>query len=71
MRKLTEDAQGYSHAELLDGIKVYDGDAWVLILPDEAEPIFHIRAEGENLKESKELIRGSVCKIQSMIENAA
>lgn len=31
--------------QLVDGIKLYDGEGWIAILPDPVEPIFHLYAE--------------------------
>ncbi len=47
MRRMVEYAQG-RRTELTDGVKIYDGDRWALILPDPEEPIFRVYAEGPN-----------------------
>lgn len=44
MRELIEQTQG-KHVELVDGVKVRDGDSWVVILPDPVRPLFHFYAE--------------------------
>lgn len=38
-------AEAHPDADLTDGIKIADGDGWVLALPDSMEPWFHIYAE--------------------------
>jgi len=43
MRRLAEAHEG---ADLTDGIKISNGDDWVLALPDAMEPLFHVYAEG-------------------------
>lgn len=52
MRRLTEEASkagSSGRTELIDGIKLTDADnEWVLILPDAAEPVFHIYAESHD-----------------------
>jgi mannose-1-phosphate guanylyltransferase/phosphomannomutase len=48
MRILTEESRNDpGRAELIDGIKLSLSEQdWVLVLPDAAEPLFHIYAEG-------------------------
>lgn len=55
MRRLTEDTQNApGRAELIDGIKVKDSEhEWVLVLPDAAEPIFHVYAEGRSKEDAQ------------------
>lgn len=57
MRLLGEHRLPHQKVELLDGIKFYDGDAWILVLPDSYEPVFHIYAESPSLLESQALVR--------------
>ncbi|MFH1784681.1 MAG: mannose-1-phosphate guanyltransferase [bacterium] len=42
--------------ESLEGIKVYDGNDWVLLLPDANSPFFHIYAEARVPSKTKSLI---------------
>jgi len=67
MRVLTEESQGGEKVELLDGIKVFDQDSWVLILPDALEPIFHVYAESPSMASSTELARRYVHKIEQLV----
>jgi mannose-1-phosphate guanylyltransferase/phosphomannomutase len=48
----------------MDGIKVFEDDGWVQVIPDPDEPVFHIWAEGEDEQESEQLAR----KYQDMLE---
>jgi len=57
MRQLSETKNPNHKVELVDGIKFYDENAWVLILPDSFEPVFHIYAESPSLVESQGLVR--------------
>lgn len=57
MRHLTENRKPDQKVEMLDGIKFYDEDSWVLVLPDSYEPVFHIYAESPSLLESQALVR--------------
>ena len=41
---------GYSY-DLTDGIKVFNGDAWVLIRPSNTSPIIRVKSEGDTEKE--------------------
>jgi mannose-1-phosphate guanylyltransferase/phosphomannomutase len=56
MRRLAEENRDGEHIELLDGIKIYDKDSWVLVLPDAVEPIFHVYAESPEEHGSRELV---------------
>jgi mannose-1-phosphate guanylyltransferase/phosphomannomutase len=46
MREVVERASG-DRVELIDGVKVYHGQDWVLVLPDPAQPIVHVWAEAD------------------------
>lgn len=56
MRRLAEENREGSRVELLDGIKIFDNDSWVLILPDALEPVFHVYAESPEDHGSRELV---------------
>jgi len=53
--------------ELLDGIKIFDGDSWVLLLPDAVEPVFHIYADSLEDESSRELVGKYVKKLEKML----
>ena len=38
-----------------DGIKVFEPEGWVQVLPDPDEPVFHVYAEGASLEDSQAL----------------
>ena len=70
MRKLTEEAQTMTgvRTELVDGIKLTQSERqWALILPDAAEPIFHVYSEGETQEAALYLAREYVQKIEEII----
>jgi mannose-1-phosphate guanylyltransferase/phosphomannomutase len=69
MRRLAEEYQAGENVELLDGIKVFSGDQWVLVIPDAVEPIFHIHSESDSDAASQELVREFAAKIEQMQEN--
>jgi mannose-1-phosphate guanylyltransferase/phosphomannomutase len=47
MRTLVE-RLGDRELMLVDGVKVMDGDGWVLVVPDPEEPLMHVWAEGSS-----------------------
>lgn len=66
MRRLSEESRDGERVELVDGIKIYDHDAWVLVLPDAVEPLFHVYAESGEEDESKYLAASFAKKIREM-----
>ncbi|MCD4813227.1 mannose-1-phosphate guanyltransferase [bacterium] len=54
MRRLIESTR-QDKVELVDGVKVWHGKSWVLIMPDADKPVFHISAEGANQEQSQQL----------------
>jgi len=69
MRRISEESRPGSHVELLDGIKIFDNDSWVLVLPDSLEPVFHIYAESPEEQASKALVGQYVRKIEGLVGN--
>src|SRR5262249_1376051 len=41
---------------LVDGVKVLEDGGWTLTLPDPAEPLTHVWAEGESDQEARRLV---------------
>lgn len=68
MRRLAEESRtGDARAELIDGIKLTDSEReWVLVLPDAAEPVFHVYAEGQTQEDATARARRYVEKIESI-----
>jgi mannose-1-phosphate guanylyltransferase / phosphomannomutase len=66
MRRVSESTKG-SHVELLDGIKVFEDSAWVLVLPDAVEPMFHIYAEAPEDVRSQQLVEQYAERIRGMV----
>lgn len=52
--------------ELLDGIKVYHGSGWALVLPDSDEPVFHVYSEAASMEDAVELRRMYVSRINEI-----
>jgi mannose-1-phosphate guanylyltransferase/phosphomannomutase len=66
MRRISEEQKEGARIELLDGIKIYDKESWVLVLPDAVEPLFHVYAESDQAKDSRTLVGDYVKKIQEL-----
>lgn len=70
MRVLTREADaggGDGHrVELIDGIKIYSGEDWVLVLPDASEPYFHVYAEAGSQEAANKLLCDYVEKIEGL-----
>ncbi len=68
MRRLTEDSRhANGRTDLIDGIKLTDSEReWVLVLPDAAEPFFHVFAEGQTQEEAVRRAQEYVGKIESL-----
>lgn len=66
MRQISELSREGSKVELLDGIKIYDADSWVLVLPDAVEPVFHIYAESDKPASSTALVEDYKKRIASI-----
>lgn len=64
MRFLTE-ISGDEEIEFKDGIRIVRDDSWILILPDAAQPIIHLYAEGNTLDERDDIIKEFSVKIKS------
>lgn len=68
MRKLIEDAKG-NKVELIDGIKIYFDDSWVLILPHPEDPVVDIIAESDTTKKAKEIVTKYVKLVNGITKN--
>lgn len=66
MRQISEESSRGERVELVDGIKIFDNDSWVLVLPDAIEPVFHIYAESPDEGCSRELVGNYVRKIEQL-----
>src|SRR5579884_544076 len=71
MRVLTQEADAAAkkdgrRVQLIDGIKLFSGDDWVLILPDASEPVFHVYAEGGSQETADNLLCRYVEKIEAV-----
>ncbi|MCK5833348.1 NTP transferase domain-containing protein [bacterium] len=49
MRRLIEETNDCPR-DIIDGVRIYTQDSWVLIIPDSEHPVFHLIAEAKKLK---------------------
>ena len=68
MRRL---AETYEDADLTDGIKISNGDDWVLAMPDAMEPLFHVYAEGGNSIEADLALTQFRREIETLVGEAS
>ncbi len=67
MRQISREGRNGGKVELLDGIKIFEGDRWVLVLPDAVEPLFHVYAETEAEDASRGLVEEYVRRIEGYV----
>ncbi|MBS1716572.1 MAG: NTP transferase domain-containing protein [Armatimonadetes bacterium] len=63
MRRMSEESSDGMKIDTLDGLKFYNSTQWVLVLPDQVEPMFHIYAESDKEADSQELVGAYARKI--------
>ncbi|OGC11144.1 hypothetical protein A3K48_01255 [candidate division WOR-1 bacterium RIFOXYA12_FULL_52_29] len=61
------DAIGSAEVDLTDGVKIFRGDEWVLILPDPMRPVIHIYAESDREDKARKLVEEYVARIDAII----
>jgi mannose-1-phosphate guanylyltransferase/phosphomannomutase len=67
MRRVMEAASG-DKVELVDGVKAYHDQDWVLVLPDPEQPLVHVWAEGSNEAAAGALAGTQVRLIRTLTE---
>lgn len=70
MRHLSESELG-EHIEMLDGVKLFRGSNWILILPDAIEPNFHLYAEGKTDEEAENLVDEFTVLVETLSKEIA
>lgn len=66
MRKLIERAKG-KPVELVDGVKIFTDNSWVLVLPDQDEPVFRVYSEAPEPKRAENYVDQEIKYINSII----
>ena len=64
MEQLTDEG---AELVLVDGIKVVSDQGWALVVPDPADPVTHVWAEGSDLASSEALVATYVERIAGML----
>jgi mannose-1-phosphate guanylyltransferase/phosphomannomutase len=67
MREVMEQSTG-DRTELLDGVKIYHRDDWVLVLPDPSQPLVHVWAEAATEAKARALAGTQVRLIRSLVQ---
>jgi mannose-1-phosphate guanylyltransferase/phosphomannomutase len=63
MGMLSSESDGKS-VELIDGVKIINSSSWILLMPDASQPLIHVYAEGESVRERDRLIQNYSEKIR-------
>jgi phosphomannomutase len=66
IRTLSEELKD-EDVELIDGIKIIYGDAWVHILPHPLRPVIELYAEAPKQKDAERLLKDYTTKIDDII----
>lgn len=67
MRNLI-DATKQERVELVDGIKIFHGGSWIMVVPDGDRPFFHVNAEAPTAGEARDLAQRYADLIRSWQE---
>ena len=68
MRVLTEQTKD-RETDTLDGLKVFIDGGWAQVLPDPAEPVVHVYAEGTSEDETHRLEEEFTTLVESIIQD--
>ncbi len=55
MRMLSS-ATDDNRMEMIDGLKIYQDDAWILMIPDAVQPLIHLYAEGSDMESRDDIL---------------
>ncbi|MGE4578399.1 MAG: sugar phosphate nucleotidyltransferase [Desulfuromonadales bacterium] len=64
MRKMSEDSVDHE-ASFIDGVKISLGEDWVLLLPDQHQPLVHIISEADEASRAQDLLDRYLDKFES------
>ena len=67
MREVVERASG-DRTELVDGVKIFHGEDWVLVLPDPEQPVVHVWAESDTDAKARALAGTQARLIRTLVE---
>jgi len=66
LRTIVDNLQD-EEVDLTDGIKIFHGNDWVLVLPDPARPIIHVYSEAGSEKQAEKYVKEYIEKIDSIL----
>jgi mannose-1-phosphate guanylyltransferase/phosphomannomutase len=66
MRQTVEQATG-DHVDLVDGVKTFHGEDWVLVLPDPEQPLVHVWAESDTEAKARALAGTQIRAIRNVV----
>jgi mannose-1-phosphate guanylyltransferase/phosphomannomutase len=66
MREIVERASG-DRVELIDGVKIYHGEDWALVLPDLEQPVVHVWAEADSDAKARALAGTQARLIRTLV----
>lgn len=66
MREMLEHASGHE-VDLIDGVKLFQPDGWVLVVPDPEDPITHVFAEAASDAEARQRAQEYSLRIQHIL----
>ncbi|MBP1729089.1 MAG: Nucleotidyl transferase, partial [Deltaproteobacteria bacterium] len=64
MRKMSEESLD-KEATFVDGIKIYNGHDWLLLIPDQHKPFIHLVAEADDHRAAQRLINEYKVKVET------
>lgn len=65
MRRLIERSRD-KQRDLVDGVKIYEDNRWILVIPDQEEPLFRVFAEADSDKRAETEVNNYINFIQSI-----
>lgn len=71
MRTVSDLAASSEHVDLTDGVKLIDGEAWTVVVPDAASPFVHVLAEDSGDDAAQERASRMVHILQPVIGGSA
>lgn len=69
MRKSMDMLRGIDKLETIDGLKFWQGNDWVLVLPDSTRPVIHLYAEADSSENTRRLLSQYTDMINRMKED--
>jgi len=68
MRRAIEQVKGFDKVETIDGLKFWQGDAWLLLQPDPTRPLIHLLVEAETSEKAEQFLTKYAKIVESLKE---